>query len=70
VARAAVTSRILTSTVEIQAVDSQRSREAYERIWATLDDESIPSRSIWGQLLPYEPSRYRYVYGARRDRCL
>ncbi len=59
-----------TCTVEIQAVYSHRSREAYERIWATLDDEGIPFSLHWGQVLPYEPSRYRHVYGAFRDRWL
>lgn len=59
-----------TCTIEIQAVDGQRSLEAYERIWAKLEDESIPFSFHWGQVLPYKPAHYRYIYGSRLDRWL
>ena len=59
-----------TCTIEIQAVDGARSREAYERIWAKLEDESIPFSFHWGQVLPYKPAHYRYIYGAKLDRWL
>lgn len=59
-----------TCTVEIQAVDSARSQEAYERIWAKLEDEGIPFSFHWGQVLPYKPAHYRWVYGSRVDRWL
>jgi len=59
-----------TCTIEIQAVDSERSREAYERIWARFEDEGIPCSFHWGQVLPYKPAHYRYIYGNKLDRWL
>lgn len=59
-----------TATIEIQAVDSARSREAYERIWTSYEDEGIPCSFHWGQVLPYKPAHYRWVYGERRERFL
>ncbi|MET0596069.1 MAG: FAD-binding protein [Polyangiaceae bacterium] len=59
-----------TCTVEIQAVDSDRTAEAYRRIWSQLDAAGIAFTFHWGQALPFEPSRYRNVYGSRADRWL
>jgi len=57
-----------TCTIEIQAVQTDRSREAYRRIWAGLDAAGIGFTLHWGQALPYEPTRYQRAYGARLDR--
>jgi hypothetical protein len=59
-----------TATIEIQAVDSARSREAYERIWTSYEDEGIPCSFHWGQVLPYKPAHYRWIYGEQRERWL
>jgi hypothetical protein len=59
-----------TCTVEIQAVDSDRTADAYQRIWQALDAAGIVFTFHWGQALPFEPSRYRRVYGSRADRWL
>jgi hypothetical protein len=59
-----------TCTVEIQAVYSDRSRAGYEEIWKRLDAAQIEYTFHWGQVLPYEPARYRRVYGASLDRWL
>lgn len=59
-----------TCTIEIQAVYSNRSQAAYQEIWKRLDAAGIEFTFHWGQVLPYEPPRYRKVYGARLDRWL
>jgi hypothetical protein len=59
-----------TCTIEIQAVDGARSAEAYKRIWSGLDAAGIPFTFHWGQVLPYEPARYRKAYGGRAERWL
>jgi hypothetical protein len=69
-ALAAFTHHPTTCTIEIQAVNSQRSMEAYRRIWSRLDAAGISFTLHWGQVLPYEPVRYRQAYGARLDRWL
>jgi hypothetical protein len=69
-ALAAFTQYEPTCTIEIQAVYSDRSSEAYQRIWSALDAAGIPYTFHWGQVLPYEPQRYRTAYGARLDRWL
>lgn len=69
-ALAAFTQYNPTCTVEIQAVYSDRSRSAYDEIWRRLDAAGIDYTFHWGQVLPYEPQRYRRLYGARLDRWL
>jgi hypothetical protein len=69
-ALAAFTQYPITCTVELQAVNTARSREGYQRIWSRLDRAGIPFTLHWGQVLPYEPARYRTVYGPRLDRWL
>jgi hypothetical protein len=59
-----------TCTVEIQAVDSGRTADAYRNIWAALDAAGISYTFHWGQALPFEPARYRRVYGVRAERWL
>ncbi len=59
-----------TCTIEIQAVYGDRSRAAYAEIWRRLDASNIDFTFHWGQVLPYEPARYRRLYGARLDRWL
>jgi len=69
-ALAAFTQYDPTCTIEIQAVYSNRSLAAYEEIWRRLDAAGISFTFHWGQVLPYEPARYRKLYGARLDRWL
>jgi hypothetical protein len=52
-----------TCTIEIQGVDSERTAEAYRRIWSGLDQAGIPFTLHWGQALPPEPARYQAAYG-------
>jgi hypothetical protein len=66
-----------TCTVEIQGVDSERTSDAYRRIWSGLDRAGIPFTLHWGQALPSEPARYQAAYGqnlvrwrAARERLL
>jgi hypothetical protein len=52
-----------TCTVEIQAVDTARTAEAYRRIWEGLDAAVILYTCHWGQALPLDPAPYARVYG-------
>jgi len=54
-----------TCTIELPAIDSLRTRDGYERIWAELRDSKLPHTFHYGQALPSHPY-WLEVFGARR----
>ena len=57
----------ITCTIELLAVGSQRTAEAYRRIWAEFDRRSIPYTLHWGQCLRAEATFIRQSFGERVD---
>jgi FAD/FMN-containing dehydrogenase len=60
----------ITCTIELPAVGSPRTQEAYRRIWAELDRRGIPYTLHWGQCLRAEAAFIRQAFGARVDAWL
>jgi FAD/FMN-containing dehydrogenase len=58
-----------TCTIEIPTIDSVRTRDGYERIWAEFRDHKIPHTFHYGQALPLHPY-WLEVFGARRTSWL
>jgi hypothetical protein len=58
------------ATLEIPCVGSERSAEAFERIYDALDRRGITHSFHWGQCMPgdYTRERLRSVFGDRVDR--
>ncbi|HEX2730927.1 MAG TPA: FAD-binding protein [Polyangiaceae bacterium] len=55
----------ITATIELPAAGSERTAEAYERIWDELERLQIPFTLHWGQMLRYDPARVRKAFGER-----
>jgi hypothetical protein len=55
----------ITCTIELPAVGSPRTQEAYRRIWAELDRRGIPYTLHWGQCLRADAAFIRQAFGAR-----
>jgi hypothetical protein len=53
----------ITCTIELPAVSSQRTAEAYRRIWAELERRSIPYTLHWGQCLRADAAFIRRSFG-------
>jgi FAD/FMN-containing dehydrogenase len=60
----------ITCTIELPAVESQRTAEAYRRIWSELDRRGIPYTLHWGQCLRAEAAFIRESFGERVDAWL
>ncbi|HKP56425.1 MAG TPA: FAD-binding protein [Polyangiales bacterium] len=58
-----------TCTIEIPTIDSVRTRDGFERIWAELRTRRIPHTFHYGQALPQHPY-WLEVFGARRQQWL
>ncbi len=58
-----------TCTLEIPTIDSVRSRDGYERIWAELRQREIPHTFHYGQAMPMQPY-WLDAFGARRGQWL
>lgn len=54
-----------TCTIEVLTVASDRSREAYERIWDALEQAQIPHTFHWGQCMRPSFQRLQGEFGAR-----
>jgi hypothetical protein len=57
----------ITCTIELPAVESARTQQAFERIWAELDQRGIIYTLHWGQCLRPEPAFIRRAFGPRVD---
>lgn len=60
----------ITCTIELPAVGSARTAQAFERIWAALDQRGIPYTLHWGQCLRRDAAFIRRAFGARVDAWL
>ena len=60
----------ITCTIELPAVGSQRTAQAYNRIWAELDRRGIPYTLHWGQCLRADAAFIRQSFGTRVDAWL
>ena len=60
----------ISCTIELPAVGSQRTAEAYRRIWAEFDRRSIPYTLHWGQCLRADATFIRRAFGERVDAWL
>jgi hypothetical protein len=60
----------ITCTIELPAVGSQRTAEAYRQIWDELDRRGIPYTLHWGQCLRADAAFIRQSFGARVDAWL
>jgi FAD binding domain len=58
-----------TCTIEIPTIDSVRTRDGYERIWAEFRTRNIPHTFHYGQALPLHPY-WLAVFGGRRQSWL
>lgn len=57
----------ITCTIELPSVGSARTAQAFERIWAALDQGGIPYTLHWGQCLRHDAAFIRRAFGARVD---
>lgn len=55
----------VTCTVELPAVGTPRTAEAFRRLWAELDARGITYTLHWGQVLPDEPAWLHRAFGPR-----
>ncbi|ETX00499.1 MAG: hypothetical protein ETSY2_38995, partial [Candidatus Entotheonella gemina] len=60
----------ITCTIELPAVGSARTEEAYRQIWSELDRRGIPYTLHWGQGLRADADFIRRSFGARVDAWL
>jgi hypothetical protein len=62
----------IVATIEIPCVGSQRTRQAFDKIWDALDRSGIRHAFHWGQCLPmnYDLARLEQIYGDRVQRWL
>ena len=60
----------ITCTIELPAVDSQRTAAAYSQIWSELERRGIPYTLHWGQCLRADAAFIRQSFGSRVDAWL
>jgi len=56
-----------TCTIELPSLGSERTQQAFERIWAELDNRGLTYTLHWGQSLRPEPAFIRRAFGTRVD---
>jgi len=59
-----------TCTIELVAVNSNRTRDAYNKIWDALEAKNIPHAFHWGQIARPSFQQLQGVFGDRVDRWL
>jgi FAD/FMN-containing dehydrogenase len=59
-----------TCTIELVMVASDRSREAYERIWDALEQQQIPHTFHWGQCMRPNFQQLQQAFGDRLQQWL
>jgi hypothetical protein len=52
-----------TCVIDVDGVDSRRSRAFFERVWQAFDDADIPHTFHWGKAGPFDRDRIRSMYG-------
>lgn len=52
-----------TCVIDLDGVDSKRSRAFFERVWQAFDDAGIPHTFHWGKAGAFDRDRIRSMYG-------
>src|SRR5690606_31024125 len=53
--------------IDLDGVDSRRTRAFYERVWSAMDDAGIPYALHWGKTGGFTPEHLMRAYGESLD---